>query len=86
MDDNIQQPNITIQSLDSFAAPQIGTAAVTVEAALPPAPVLQYICLPAPTSPEPEKFPTLHAQIQEIEVAKISPNPFQPRKVFETGG
>lgn len=38
----------------------------------------------APTVSEPaDKVSYADAQIQEIEVAKISPNPFQPRKVFE---
>ena len=86
MDDNLQQPNITIQSLDSLAVPQIGTAASTTEPALPAAPVMQDL-LPAPTSanpsPDPEKVSYADAKIQEIEVAKIAPNPFQPRKVFE---
>ena len=84
--DNLQQPNITIQSLDSLAVPQIGTAASTMEPALPAAPVMQDL-LPAPTSanlsPDPEKVSYADAKIQEIEVAKIAPNPFQPRKVFE---
>jgi ParB family chromosome partitioning protein len=96
MDDNLQQPNITIQSLDSLAVPQIGTAASTTEPALPAAPVMQDL-LPAPSfakategepssanpSPDPEKVSYADAKIQEIEVAKIAPNPFQPRKVFE---
>ena len=96
MDDINQQPNITIQSLGDFAVPQIGTAASTFEPSLPSAPVLQDLPPtfakasagePAPISAnpslDPEKVSYADAKIQEIEVAKISPNPFQPRKVFE---
>ena len=86
MDNITPQPNITIASLDGLAMPQIGTAAVTTEAALPPAPVLQDLPLaPLPQNllADPEKVSYADAKIQEIEVAKISPNPFQPRKVFE---
>ena len=38
---------------------------------------------PAPATPEQERVSYADAQIQEIEVAKIAPNPFQPRKTFE---
>ncbi len=86
MDNNFPQPNITIQSLDSFAAPQIGTAASTNAPSLPATSVLQDLAVvPAlvNAAPDPEKVSYADAHIQEIEVVKISPNPFQPRKVFE---
>ena len=74
MQDQNPQPNITIQSLDGM--PQIGTAAFT---AVPSAPVV------APVADVPsERVSYSDAKIEEIEVAKISPNPFQPRKTFET--
>ena len=50
---------------------------------LPPAPVLADLPLAPAVSSDPEKVSYADAKIQEIEVAKISPNPFQPRKVFE---
>jgi ParB family transcriptional regulator, chromosome partitioning protein len=78
MDDisNIQ-PNITIQSLDG--------------AALGSAPVFDALNQASQTDKadganaagRTDKVSYADAQIQEIEVAKISPNPFQPRKVFE---
>ncbi|HVY67948.1 MAG TPA: ParB/RepB/Spo0J family partition protein [Patescibacteria group bacterium] len=76
MDGITPQPNITIQSLDQ-AGPAVAAAGAPEEAlpAAPPAPILP----PAET----EKVSYQDAQIQEIEVAKIAPNPFQPRKVFE---
>jgi ParB/RepB/Spo0J family partition protein len=90
-----QQPNITIQPLDSDAlVPMIRpqqTAAVpqiipqTNFPAIQPQPIIANI--PAPsntaTSAEQDKISYVNAKIQEIEVAKIAPNPFQPRKVFE---
>jgi ParB family chromosome partitioning protein len=93
MDDINQQPNVTIQSLDSLAVPQIGTAAVTTEPAFAAPAVLQEAPQPisagdlppaVSSSADPEKVSYADAKIQEIEVAKISPNPFQPRKVFES--
>jgi ParB family chromosome partitioning protein len=96
MDDTTKQPNITIQSLGDLAVPQIGTAASTFESSfakatedkpsLAAAPILQDLPQPAPVinlPTNPEKVSYADAKIQEIDVAKISPNPFQPRKVFE---
>ncbi len=77
MDETNQQPNITIQPLNGEALPQIGTAAFTFLPAAPSAPPA------ADEEPQPEKLSYEGAQIQEIEVAKISPNPFQPRKTFD---
>ena len=56
-----------------------------------PAPVVNnQVVAPAPApasevkpNMEPDKVSYADAQIQEIEVAKIAANPFQPRKVFE---
>src|SRR3954464_8049064 len=68
--DDIQntQPNISIQSLDG---------------SLPSAAPVPPVSSPAPEEPS-EKISYRDAQIQEIEVSLISPNPFQPRKVFES--
>jgi len=55
--------------------------------ALAPAPILNELPPVPAANPAPEPFDKVSysdAQIQEIEVAKIAPNPFQPRKVFET--
>ncbi|MDR3642513.1 MAG: ParB/RepB/Spo0J family partition protein [Candidatus Doudnabacteria bacterium] len=84
MDNANPQPNITIQSLDILSTPQI-SAASTLEPALPPAPVMQDLPAPMPAvaGQDAEKVSYADAKIQEIEVVKISPNPFQPRKVFE---
>ncbi len=38
---------------------------------------------PAPITAETDRVSYNDAQIQEIEVAKIAPNPFQPRKTFD---
>ncbi len=38
---------------------------------------------PTPATPEQERISYADAQIQEIEVGKISPNPYQPRKTFD---
>lgn len=69
MEDQNSQPKITIGSLPDQAMPQIGTAAFTNS--------------PAMASPDSERVSYSDAKIEEIEVAKISPNPFQPRKTFE---
>lgn len=74
MDETNQQPNITIQPLPGSGMPQIGTAAFTN---------VSTVATPAQATPEQEKVSYADAKIEEIEVAKISPNPFQPRKVFE---
>ncbi|MCX6797089.1 MAG: ParB/RepB/Spo0J family partition protein [Candidatus Doudnabacteria bacterium] len=74
------QPNITIQSLGGTAlgsapvfnvlsrADQIDKTDIADKTDIVPADRVSYA----------------DAQIQEIEVGKISPNPFQPRKVFES--
>ncbi len=68
MDDLNQQPNITIQ-------PLAGSVLVSSDA-IPVPPVHQ-------ATPAEEKVSYGDAHIQEIEVSKISPNPFQPRKTFQ---
>jgi ParB family chromosome partitioning protein len=78
MTDQNQQPNITIQPLEQGVVPQIGAAAFTV------APSASNQSPANPLAEVSEKLSYSDAQIQEIEVAKISPNPFQPRKVFES--
>jgi ParB family chromosome partitioning protein len=77
MDNNFPQPNITISSLNDVLLPTV-----------PPMPEISQPVLPVVNQPAPQSAPAdrvsyADAQIQEIEVAKISPNPFQPRKVFE---
>ncbi len=69
MDSQIIQPNITIQSLDNLNLPEN-------DQIQPPTPQ---------TAPDPEKISFADAQIQEIDIAQISPNPYQPRKSFEPG-
>ncbi len=64
------EPNVTIQPLDSFE--RISPAPVVPP---PPAPIV-----PAQTS---ERVSYEGARIDQIEIEKIVPNPFQPRKVFE---
>ncbi len=77
---NSQQPNITIQPLEpvslvSSSSVPSGYPGLSAQTAF------------APEMPKPnlvsEKVSYEDAKIQEIEVAKIVPNPFQPRKVFE---
>lgn len=80
MEDSNLQPNITIQSLGGTAlgsapvfnvlnrADQIDKTDIADKTDIVPADRVSYA----------------DAQIQEIEIAKISPNPFQPRKVFES--
>jgi len=70
MDDINTQSNITIQSLDGAAL------------SIAPAPSANSQEI-APAVVSAERMSYADAQIQEIEVAKIAPNPFQPRKVFE---
>lgn len=70
MDEINPQPNITIQPLNegNIGQPVISASNTDPAPALPPAD---------------DKVSYTDAKIEEIEVAKISPNPFQPRKVFE---
>lgn len=76
MDSIIPQPNITVQSLDTLNT--IQPVVTAPEAGLPQAmPVVL-----SSSEQGVDKVSYVDAQIQEIEVAKISPNPFQPRKVF----
>lgn len=69
------QPSITIQSLSDLNLQQ------------PIKPIAEPLGFSAPVpnseNSSTDKVSYADAQIQEIEVAKISPNPFQPRKLFE---
>lgn len=79
MEDQNSQPKITIGALPNQAMPQIGTAAFTAEPEYN-----QQASTPLhQATPAEEKVSYADARIEEIEVAKISPNPFQPRKTFE---
>jgi ParB family chromosome partitioning protein len=69
MDEINQQPNITIQSLGGS-----GLVPMPLPAAGNPSAVATAVD---------DKVSYADAKIEEIEVAKIAPNPFQPRKVFE---
>jgi ParB family transcriptional regulator, chromosome partitioning protein len=83
MEDTNQQPNIAIQTLDSLNL-QNNLPAPVALGALPVYHQPQGLPEPLEAPPVPgEKLSYANAQIQEIEVAKISPNPFQPRKTFE---
>ena len=72
MDEQNLQPSVTIQSLNdaNLAAP----------AALQ-APAVQVAVANAPA--ENEKISYADAQVEEIDITRISPDPFQPRKVFQ---
>ncbi len=98
MDETPQTNNISITPLENFVqqpavptpmppaqVPQ--TPAVTETPPVPQEPDLAQ-AQPSPTpaiqpNMESDKISYADAQIQEIEVAKIVANPFQPRKVFE---
>jgi ParB family chromosome partitioning protein len=69
MEDSNLQPNITIQSLEPVAV--LSTPKPDGYNPIPP------------LAEAADRVSYADAQIQEIEVGKISPNPFQPRKVFE---
>lgn len=85
------QPNITIHSLgsigQSFARPAEDSnrfrPIINTQGSQPPVSVPPPVPSPQAGTAEPDRVSYADAQIQEIEVAKISPNPFQPRKVFE---
>jgi len=80
------QPNITIQPLGPM-----GPVPSTNPETILTRPIHSFVIqTPAPAVPIAPPVPAASdrvsyadAQIQEIEVAKIAPNPFQPRKVFE---
>ncbi|MCL5666245.1 MAG: ParB/RepB/Spo0J family partition protein [Patescibacteria group bacterium] len=78
-DVDFQQPNISIQSPDGAAA---GPAPV-FNAQDQSGSVKEPNAANTPVTPPADRVSYADAQIQEIEVAKISPNPYQPRKVFE---
>lgn len=77
------QPNITIQSLSDLnikTEPQETVSAIVEPQGFPvPAPVSSV----EPVAEKTDRVSYADAQIQEIDVAKIAPNPFQPRKIFE---
>lgn len=80
--DNVQ-PNITIQSLESLNTkiepPAMPVADVSALPSQTPEPVLP-VPQPVLTS---EKISYEGARIDQIDIDKIVPNPYQPRKVFE---
>jgi len=85
MDQTSLQPNITIESLNSLNT-QVPTPAVVsvvnvANSQVQASPIIsnQTVTIETPT----DKVSYADAKIQEIEVSKIQPNPFQPRKVFE---
>ncbi len=75
---NNPQPNITIQSLSQapIEAPQ-GYPAATASFDPKAQPVEPF------SAAVTERVSYEDASIQEIDITKIAPNPFQPRKVFE---
>ena len=94
------QPNITIQTLDALNSQADlpagmrytsaeGSADLPAPVAVAALPVFEEPKeLPEPLDPPPvpgERLSYSDAKIEEIEVAKISPNPFQPRKTFDPG-
>ncbi len=95
MEDQIaSQPNITIQSLDNIGVSQSVVAVQQPITQVPETTTVSQTENQAadsqPVAPElqqkpanPDRVSYEDAQIQEIEVAKIAPNPYQPRKIFE---
>lgn len=78
MDEISSQPNISFQPLNSQpVAPAVAfeNTAPAIEPANPPV-------VPA-SSPVSERVSYDGAQIQEIDINLIVPNPYQPRKIFE---
>ena len=82
------QPNITIHPLGALGQPATLPSGAPLQPLIGPR-VPQVPPVPAPTPAAQaevsatDRVSYADAQIQEIEVAKIAPNPFQPRKVFE---
>ncbi len=76
MDEQNLQPNITIQPLNALRQQ-------TVAAGVASAPKPENQNATPVTAPPSEKVSYKDTQIQEIEVVKILPNPFQPRKTFD---
>lgn len=79
------QPNITIQSLGPMGPVPSNPEAILTR---PIQSFVNQVPTPAPAATPSaqdasDRISYADAQIQEIEVAKIAPNPFQPRKVFE---
>lgn len=97
MDQQNQQPNITMQVLEPSGLPQTFNSPVVSEEVANELSKEQNLEIenlvnqapPVPAAPsvtpnlEQDRISYADAQIQEIEVAKISPNPYQPRKVFQ---
>ena len=88
MDNLNPQPNISIQSLDAFSPAVLQPVKPVDEpvADIAENPLLSVpeIFVPEQNVPEAtDRVSYADAQIQEIEVAKIAPNPFQPRKTFD---
>jgi len=84
---NTQQPNISIQSLGDAMPMSLVVPIPQEEPALPleqESPLLSnsIVANVDPGDAPSDKISYADAQIQEIEVALIVPNPFQPRKVF----
>jgi ParB family chromosome partitioning protein len=73
MDQQNLPPNITIQPLDSLNRQAVVSAAPALEN-----PKESQVAISSS-----EKISYKDTQIQEIEIAKILPNPFQPRKTFD---
>jgi len=75
MDDLNLQPNITIGSLDTLSPAVLSNVQTVAE------PIEQRV----QNQPEivDDKVSYADAKIEEIEVAKIAPNPYQPRKTFD---
>ncbi len=80
MDEINQQPNITIQTLGNETVLALPVPPV------PPAAMVAVVDEPVSAvvpNMEPDRISYADAQIQEIEVSKIAPNPYQPRKTFD---
>ncbi len=76
MEETNLQPNITIQPLSDAVLPNLANPSGLSY------PSTQTQATDKPDVPA-DKVSYADAKIEEIEVSKISPNPFQPRKTFE---
>jgi ParB family chromosome partitioning protein len=95
MDDITPPVDPNFSSLMGLAPDEFDLVSPTENAQVTPVsdmPVYQEATLPEPTVPATEE--ALHsdrvnysdASIQELDISKIVPNPYQPRKIFDQGG
>lgn len=97
MDDFSSITGNNLSSVNDFSSPASGFDDIPIPSMEPYAPaqtmlVYQEAELPKPAQPaapkslEPDPVSYADAQIQELEISKIVPNPYQPRKIFDPAG